>query len=294
MADETNTGPAPEVVREATEMGWIPKEQFKGDEGKWVDAETFVKRGREFIPFLQANNRKLQAQVNTLSAQVQQSTQLLQASQESIEELKTFNSEMARDRAKVKQTELMTGIREAREAGNVEVEVELTDQLAEQKAALKEAEKTKQNPPAKQNGAAPAGKDYTQDPSWKAWAAENTWFGTDTRRTSVAIAVANEMRADPAYRGLTGKDFLDQVAAEVDKTLGGTTRREAVDRVEGGGRSSSNGGGGSNGGGKGYAELPADAKEACEKQAKRLVGKGRAFADLNAWRKHYAEVYFRE
>lgn len=289
MAEDTEI--APEVIREATEMGWIPKEQFRGDEGKWVDAETFVKRGREFIPFLQADRRKLQQQVTTLTAQVQQTNTLLQASQESIEELKSFNSEVSRDRAKTKQTELLAGIRAAREANDVDTEVELTNQLADQKAALKEAEKTKTvvPPVQKGNGKPP---DYTQDPSWQAWAKENSWFGTDTRRTSIAVAIANELRADPAHQGLQGRDFLDKVSTEVDKTLGGTARREAADRVEGGVRGTGGAGGGGGGGGKGYAELPPDAKEACEKQAKRLVGQGRAFKDIASWRTHYAAKYF--
>ena len=34
MADET-------VVKEAQTMGWVPREQFRGAEEKWVDADVF-------------------------------------------------------------------------------------------------------------------------------------------------------------------------------------------------------------------------------------------------------------
>ena len=34
----------------AREMGWRPKEEFRGEAEKWVDAETFVSRGEHFLP----------------------------------------------------------------------------------------------------------------------------------------------------------------------------------------------------------------------------------------------------
>ena len=44
--------------------------------------------------------------------------------------------------------------------------------------------------------------------------------------------------------------------------------------------------------GKSYADLPPEAKAACEDQARKLVGDGRAFKDTASWRKYYAEVFF--
>ena len=45
-AQEEPTQDQPELTVEdkAREMGWSPKEDFEGDESKWVSAETFVAR----------------------------------------------------------------------------------------------------------------------------------------------------------------------------------------------------------------------------------------------------------
>jgi len=47
----------------AKAMGWSPKDEFRGDPDRWVDAETYVRRGEEFIPFLRANNKKLEEEL---------------------------------------------------------------------------------------------------------------------------------------------------------------------------------------------------------------------------------------
>src|SRR3990167_3011505 len=80
------------LVTEATGMGWSPKESWRGDPEKWIDAETFVARGREVLPILRANNKQLQAKVDTLSGQLGRVTEQLTASQDAIEALKEFNS----------------------------------------------------------------------------------------------------------------------------------------------------------------------------------------------------------
>jgi hypothetical protein len=80
------------------------------------------------------------------------------------------------------------------------------------------------------------------------------------------------------------------VTEEVEKVFSPGVK---TSKVEGGSRGSGSGGGGTSGG-KNYSDLPQDAKETCERQATRLVGKGRAFETAEAWRKHYAKTYFEE
>ena len=55
---------SPEVRHEAESQGWVPKERFRGNENDWVDAETFVKRGREILPILRKNNENLIKDLN--------------------------------------------------------------------------------------------------------------------------------------------------------------------------------------------------------------------------------------
>ena len=53
---------APEVnpvEEEARAQGWVGKDEFRGSDDDWVDADTFVKRGKEIMPILRKNNEKL-------------------------------------------------------------------------------------------------------------------------------------------------------------------------------------------------------------------------------------------
>ena len=48
----------------------------------------------------------------------------------------------------------------------------------------------------------------------------------------------------------------------------------------------------SGGRGRSFADLPADARDACDRQGRKLVGEGRAFKDMNAWRSYYVNLYY--
>lgn len=54
---------------EARAQGWSPKDDFKGDPNRWVDAETFVKRADEMMPLIKAQlkhvRRELEEQKRT-------------------------------------------------------------------------------------------------------------------------------------------------------------------------------------------------------------------------------------
>ena len=54
-ADEVS----PEILREAKTLGWVPKDQFRGSADDWVDASTFVERGKQVMPILNHNNERL-------------------------------------------------------------------------------------------------------------------------------------------------------------------------------------------------------------------------------------------
>lgn len=280
-----------EVETKAKELGWAPKDQFRGDPEKWIDAEAFVKRGEELMPILRANNTKLLAEISTLRGELSNTRNMLNAASESIDALKEFNNSATIKEAKAKRAELTAALAEARKDGDVEGELEITDKLEETRQAIKDAEsdKGKEKPT---NGQQPQAKD---DPVFQAWLAENSWFTEDKRRRSITIAIATELRNDPETANLKGKPFLDKVVAELEKTFPAKERPGGgKPRVEGGGRGGGEGsGGGSDDVGKTYSDLPSEVKSICDKQAARLVGPPpRAFKDLSAWRAHYANEYF--
>jgi len=160
-----------EVETAAREMGWRPKEEFRGDVEKWVDAETFVSRGENFIPILRKDREQLRAKTATLEAQVAETNRLLAASQEAIADLKKFHDESTAKQVEKAKKDLIKQLKEARDAGNVEMEVEIQDEIDELRQAQKVA------PPS--TPAAPAAPTRTAAPpdeAFKAWEANNSWF----------------------------------------------------------------------------------------------------------------------
>jgi hypothetical protein len=271
------------IEERAKEMGWSSQEEFRGDKAKWVDAEEYVRRGEAFLPILQARERKQSQELQTLRSEQAQLKQIILANTETIEALKEFNTEATRKAVREERAATLAAIKQAKKDGDVDAEIELGDKLAEQNEALREAEKTKEAAPKQQQQI-----NYNETPEWKQWAKENPWFGTDQERTDMSVAVGMRLRRDPQIMNLPQKQFLDKVSEEVDRVMG-NARREAPSKV-----GETNGSRESSGKGKSFADLPADAKAICERQATRLVGKGRAFETLADWRKHYMTEYFSE
>lgn len=273
------------VEGEAKALGWVPKEEFRGNPDKWVDADSFVERGKSIMPILRKNNEKLLSDVNQLRGELGTLKSALVASTEAIEALKGFHSEETKRQVAAARKELIAQLTQAREANDVEAEVKITGELHDLKVAETAANtRVDDDDEGDDDASHRPGIDYTTKDWYQGWASDNAWFGTDKRRTSLAIGIAEELRQSNPE--LKERAFLDRVVAEVDKMLGGS-RRAAADKVEGA-RNSGNGGSSS----KGYGDLPADAKAACDRQAGRLVGEGRAFKDVASWRKYYTATYF--
>jgi hypothetical protein len=286
---EANTGAeskeVPESVRrEAREMGWVPKERFPGDPDRWIDADEYVRRGRERLPLIQAHNRRLENELRDTKGQLQALSTKLEEASSAIEALKEVNSDANRRALQRSRADLLRQLRQAREDGRLDDEFDAQDKLSEVTAELREAEK---KPAAREEK--PVQAEQKIDPVFLEWVEDNPWFKSDDERRGFALGVAGKLRKDPSYAHLVGRAFYDKVAERVEELFG--DRRSS--KVDGGTRT---GGERSSGGsaGKSYADLPADAKEACDKQAARLSGAGKAFKDVAAYRAHYAKIYFSE
>lgn len=277
------------VEERAKDMGWSPKEEFRGNPDQWIDAETYVQRGETLMPLIKASNRRLSEELATVKTELAAAKVQAAASQEAISALKEFNSAANRKVMQESVAATKAALIQAKRDGDPEVEIALAEQLGEEQKALREAEKDKGKSPEGKPANGAAEEDYTKTAEWKGWMSDNPWYTVDKRRTALAMGIADELRAAPETTGLRGRAFLDKVTEEVEKVF---STGEPKSKVEGGGRGTGGGGGGS--GGHKYADLPQEAKETCERQASKLVGKGRAFATSEEWRKHYAKTYFEE
>ena len=278
---DTDPQIADPIEVEARDMGWVPQEEWRGPEESWKPAEEYVRRGKEILPILNKNNERLRGEVGKLTGELAQLRAQLAEAGESTKALEQFYKDSLKEKQEQIRQELIAQMAEAREEGNVRREIELGDQLA-QVRALPEA-------PAKPAPIAPG---PTIDPELVDWMGqpENSWFNKDIRKTSLAMGIAQEMRQNPANATLQGKRFYSAVAAEVEKIL----NPGAPSKVDGGTRPQPGAAAGGATRVKSFADLPADAKEACDKQGLKLVGPNKAFKDQAAWRNHYAKIFFEE
>ena len=60
----------PELEKRAKMMGWVPKEEFRGDITKWTPADQYVKRADELMPIMKTQMRKYEATIGDLQRKV--------------------------------------------------------------------------------------------------------------------------------------------------------------------------------------------------------------------------------
>lgn len=262
MSEEivTSNESAPEVVKEAESQGWVPKERFRGNESDWVDADTFVKRGREILPILRKNNENL---IKDLQATKEQ----LKEFREAAEEFKKFQREAYERKA----NEYEDRIREIKESraqaisdGDGQKVNALDDALDQAKEDLKEA---KQAVKEVETYKEPETTTQAMEPELQAWLDGNSWFGQDKRMTGIANGIGDSLRLEfPMLKGKAFLDKLDEVLAEEFPNKFGE-KKSPASRVESG--SGRQGRGGSNA--QSYDNLPADAKAACDKFVKQKL-----------------------
>ncbi len=264
-----------DVVVAARNLGWKPKEEFKGDPSKWVPADQYVEFSNKVIPILQASNQRLLQTQNALEAKVNKLTQELEASKGDFQSLQEFQNEQVVLQVKKAREDLLNSLKDAKREGDTDREVDLTDQLTRLNTAQAEVESA--IPTGK---ATPAQIQETIAPEMAEWMAANKdWFDVDRVKTSKAVGIGWMVKADRP--DLTGKAFLDEVdrrLAKAEQTGGPRAGKVA---------SGSTGTGVSGGDGRTYADLPAEAKQACDKFAKKFVNpKGNIKTEADA-RKHY-------
>ena len=272
-----------DIEQEARELGHLPKEQFRGDPDKWVDAETFVERGKHIMPILKKNNEKLLGTVGQLQAEVGSLKQSIASMTESTKELIAFHEESTKAQvAKARET-LLAEIKAARVDENVDAEVAAVGKLSEFDAAQKAVAKAEAP-----STSTPTPTPEPVSPEVAAWMAENPWYGSDEIRTGMALGVAKQLRKNGDAR--MGSEFLAAVAEIVEDKLGEGDKSPAspASKVE-----SNRGSGGGRSGRQDYASLPPDARAYCDKQAEKFVGPSKVFKTAKDWQAHYATEYYK-
>jgi len=255
MSDEANAVQV-QVEKEARTFGWVPREEFRGSDAEWADAESFVKRGKEINPILRANNRDLLKKLDQANLEIAEV-------KKTAKEFEKFQKEQA-DRKVRDITSQLDTLRQSRKDAISSGDGDSVDAIETQMDALKQ-EKVEVQAEAK----APAKEESKQseqvlDPLVVNWMSENTWFGSDRRMTVMADEIGKELNAkNPDLRGQAFFDALNEELQEVfpDK-LGKKARPNPVEGNTSGSRRPVASGAQS------YKNLPSDAKQACDRFVK--------------------------
>jgi hypothetical protein len=235
--------------QEARQFGWVPKEEFKGNEDDWRDAETFLKRGKEINGFLRKDMEKL----NTKLAQKDAELAEIRAA---VEEFRQYHNETEARAYKRAIEDLKKQKVEAIQQGDGERVVEIDEEIDK----YKEAQQTKpveKKEPAQQQGLN----------EFDAWVLDNKWFVTNQEAKYLAELYGKELSVSNPT--LKGRPFLDAVAKRV--------KEEHADLFENPARSSASVSSSSDGRKpagktkKGYNDLPPEAKAACDKFVKQKL-----------------------
>jgi hypothetical protein len=261
-----------DVETEALTLGWVPKEQFRGDPEKWTDAETFVTRGKEIMPILRKNNERLLGEVDGLKGTVSQLQASLKEASESMEEFRQYHN----DTAKRAYEQALRDLRVQKVAAIKEGDAERVVEIDEAVLALN-ADAPK--PLKKTEAAAPPPPAPPVHPDFATWERENQVWLQDQTKQAYAQSIATFVRSQNP--NLIGRAFLDKITEAVEEKFAGPAPKSSVE----GGRSEPRSAE------KSYSKLPPDAQAACDRFAVKLVGPNRAFKSLDDFRKDYASKY---
>lgn len=285
--EQETDAPDAAIEAQAKEMGWVPKEKYRGLDGKWVTAAEFIDRGQHIMPLLKANNDRLKKDLLTRDAKIATLETAVQEATKSIKAMQKNYTEATEHRVAEAEKELKAKIREAKRAGDVEAELALTDSLDTLQEQKAEAERK-----APEQESTPTPKQPADEPYFQEWMAENSWFGNladpDSKDRTEHIQWIG-YRLNQSQPTLRGTAFLEECVRIMEEE-----REEGKDSRPGPRRGSKVEGSSSPGrtvSKRPFDNLPSDVKKVCREQASDFVGKGKPFADAAAWEDHFAKTY---
>jgi len=234
--EENQTQVSSEIESKAREMGWVPKEEFKGNPERWRGADEYVRRGEEMLPIMKKANQDLRRELSDVK--------------QALTEAKAFwskSEERAYQRAldelqKEKEKAFEDGDRDAFKAIEKK-QMDLVD------------EKMKAAPPKQPDDAGYVHPDFVE------WKRSNSWYDNDRELRLYADSVGQYLAA---AKGMEYGEILKTVAQKVKQEFPEKFRNSRRDEPSSVASGSSTSGAGRSGA-KGYGDLPAEAKAMCDR-----------------------------
>lgn len=190
------------IEQRAAEQGWVPKEEWSGDEDDWRPAKEFLDRGELF--------KKIDEQNRTLKD-----------FKKVINDLKTHNARIAKVEYQKAIDSLKSQKKEALLEGDADAVVEIDEKMAHVREAVKEAERAPVEQPS-----------TDLHPAFLSWKERNSWYDTNKAMRVYADQIGIEL----GNKGLSPSDLLTEVSKQVRAEFPErfqNPRREAPGAVEG-------------------------------------------------------------
>ena len=190
MGDEVIAVPE-EIKEKAVRMGWSPKEEFKGDSEKWIEADKFVERGETVLPILKKQLEKYDGTIKGLNTTIASMRE-------------TFGEYQERQRG-LEERAYKKALKDLTEQQKVAVK---SGNLEEFEALEKEKQDlTPPAPPPTVREESAAKKEFDE------WLTENSWYKDDKKLQSYAASISKGVMENEGLPD--GRELYESVKAKV-------------------------------------------------------------------------------
>ena len=244
-----------EAEVKARRLGWVPKEEFKGDPDKHRSAEEFLERGETILPILQRDNKRLHDTVSRFEKELRETR-----------EAAAGVEELVRKSAEREYKKQLRDLERKLDAAIETADVTQARQIRAEIAELQGGE------PAPKRDPKPVGEPDKPavDPEIQSWIDQNDWFN----KSAALRSYMSEEFGDVEKRNpCTSKaeilaEAKRRTVEKFPEKFGVNPKREAAAAVA----APSADGVKPKKGGRTYDDLPAEAKKACDKFVRTIPG----------------------
>jgi len=260
VIEQQNQEQNTEVESRARIQGWVPKEEFRGDPARWIPAQDFVKRADEMMPILRSVNKKLEGQVSDLNRK-------LTDTQGMIEKMVKIQGKYSEDFYTSRISEIKAQKRKAAQ----DQDFDLYDRLEREEMTFAKPEPIEVKPAQPNDGLNGSDAGETER-----WIEENrSWYGTDQEMTEFAEMIGDQMKnrrhrlATPGNAYAFCQEVKKRLQAAFPHKFSNPNRNRSSEMDESNLRGGETQTGGS---GKGWNDLPGDARAQANKLIREIPG----------------------
>jgi hypothetical protein len=195
----------------------VPKEEFSGDEHKWVDAAEFLRRGELF-------------------KKIESTTSELKQVRRALDELKKHHSNVR----EVEYKRALDALKKQKKEALIEGDADALMEVDERIELVKEAQKNLQAEEAAGSAEPPEHNSGETHPEFVRWVDRNSWYKANKPMRAFADELGRELRS----QGKSPPDILAEVEKQVRKEFPqrfNNPKREEASSVEGAGVRGSSG-----------------------------------------------------